>query len=217
MANTKNNATAQETRRKLLNAAGEVFAEKGLHGTLIRDITDRAGVNLAAVNYHFKDKLELYLAVMRQIHAVALNDALPLMAEGSPQEGLRAFVAGVMNTLLNPRQPAWYSTLIARELSEPTMAFDDLIEQLIRPTHIGLSAIVGNILGKNAHSEEVTLATCSIVGQCLYYLYGKPMINKIHPKLVRYDNIDKIVDHIVDFSLHALGGMGRTRKPHPKK
>ncbi len=50
----------ENTRDKILNAAGEVFAEYGFEGATIRSITERAEVNVAAVNYHFRDKAELY-------------------------------------------------------------------------------------------------------------------------------------------------------------
>ena len=54
----------ENTRDKILNAAGEVFAEQGFEGATIRAITERAGVNVAAVNYHFRDKAELYTRVV---------------------------------------------------------------------------------------------------------------------------------------------------------
>jgi len=54
----------EKTRDKILSAAGEVFAEQGFEGATIRAITERAGVNVAAVNYHFRDKAELYTRVV---------------------------------------------------------------------------------------------------------------------------------------------------------
>ena len=54
----------ENTRDKILNAAGEVFAEQGFEGATVRAITERAGVNVAAVNYHFRDKAELYTRVV---------------------------------------------------------------------------------------------------------------------------------------------------------
>src|ERR1700692_5099648 len=57
-------ASEENTRDKILSAAGEVFAEQGFEGATIRAITERAGVNVAAVNYHFRDKAELYTRVV---------------------------------------------------------------------------------------------------------------------------------------------------------
>ena len=54
----------ENTRDRIFGAAGEVFAEQGFEGATVRAITERAGVNLAAVNYHFRDKAELYTRVV---------------------------------------------------------------------------------------------------------------------------------------------------------
>ena len=56
--------STESTRDKILSAAGEVFAEQGFERATIRAITERAGANLAAVNYHFRDKAELYTRVV---------------------------------------------------------------------------------------------------------------------------------------------------------
>ncbi|HUE39042.1 MAG TPA: TetR family transcriptional regulator, partial [Candidatus Binatia bacterium] len=53
------------TRARLIAAAGELFAERGFRATTARDIAQRAGVNLAAANYYFGSKKELYLEVLR--------------------------------------------------------------------------------------------------------------------------------------------------------
>lgn len=52
------------TKNKILNAAEQLFADKGFNGTSLREITSHAEVNLAAVNYHFGSKKELIKAVM---------------------------------------------------------------------------------------------------------------------------------------------------------
>ncbi|MGQ9671001.1 MAG: TetR family transcriptional regulator, partial [Desulfosoma sp.] len=49
------------TRARLLDAACDVFAEKGYRGARLADICRRAGANIAAVNYHFGDKASLYV------------------------------------------------------------------------------------------------------------------------------------------------------------
>lgn len=53
----------KDTAKSILNAAEELFSERGFAETSLRNITTRAGVNLAAVNYHFGSKKELIQAV----------------------------------------------------------------------------------------------------------------------------------------------------------
>jgi len=53
------------TEKRLLEAAGEIFAEHGYRAATIHQICQRAGANIAAVNYHFSDKEQLYHEVIR--------------------------------------------------------------------------------------------------------------------------------------------------------
>jgi AcrR family transcriptional regulator len=53
-----------ETREKILAAAERMFAERGLDGVSLRDLTGEAGVELALINYHFKSKDKLFEAVL---------------------------------------------------------------------------------------------------------------------------------------------------------
>ena len=54
----------RETRDRLLDAGGRLFATRGFKRVTIRDICREAGTNVAAVNYHFSDKLGLYREVL---------------------------------------------------------------------------------------------------------------------------------------------------------
>src|SRR6516165_12810599 len=86
-------ASEENTRDKILSAAGEVFAEHGFEGATIRAITERAGANVAAVNYHFRDKSELYSRVVLDACSVraAWRDAIA-DAPNSPQARLRSLI-----------------------------------------------------------------------------------------------------------------------------
>src|SRR5260370_1351185 len=63
------------TRDKLLEVAEQVFADRGYQAATIREIFVRAGANVAAVNYHFGDKLRLYTEVLQQSVRAAQKDA----------------------------------------------------------------------------------------------------------------------------------------------
>ena len=61
------------TKTRLLEAAGEEFAEKGFEVARVRSICERAGANLAAVNYHFGDKEQLYVQAVLEAHRCGME------------------------------------------------------------------------------------------------------------------------------------------------
>ena len=99
---------APDTRERLLESAGEVFAEQGFRRATVRQICDRAKANVAAINYHFGDKMGLYAAVMNHWFGVALEKYPPDMGLGpgaTPQERLHVFVKSYLFRLLGEGAP----------------------------------------------------------------------------------------------------------------
>ena len=214
MANVKDNAASQETRRKLIDAAGQVFAERGLHAATLQEITDRAGVNKASVNYHFRDKLELYAVVVR--HCLSFSDASPTPEEmtGPPEDRLRALITHIIKEILDPSKPRWRAAIINHELAQPTAALDAVMDELIAPRSRLQRDIVRSILGPRASEERVARVTLSIIAQCLVYLHDRRIMTRLHPILADDDDKpEEIADHIAEFSLAALGSTRRRRKP----
>lgn len=68
---------------RILLAAEMLFAESGYHGVTLREITSRAGVNLAAVHYHYYDKQALYLEVLSQRLKAVSNQRVELLAQAT--------------------------------------------------------------------------------------------------------------------------------------
>src|SRR6202048_5539444 len=92
----------ENTRDKILSAAGEVFAEEGFEGATVRAITERAGVNVAAVNYHFRDKAELYtLVVVDACSARAARREVIAEAPALPEQRLRSLILHFLEYLLD--------------------------------------------------------------------------------------------------------------------
>src|SRR5471032_3118729 len=91
-------ASSDETRRQLLEAAGAVFAEAGFRDATVREICRRAGANVSAISYHFGDKEKLYAEVLRHSQSTALEKYPPLLgvsADAPPEKKLRAFVHSI--------------------------------------------------------------------------------------------------------------------------
>jgi TetR/AcrR family transcriptional regulator, regulator of cefoperazone and chloramphenicol sensitivity len=212
MPNIKNNASAKETCRKLIDAAGELFAERGLHATTIKDITDRAGVNMAAVNYHFRDKFELYTAVVR--HALTTTAVIPLPGElsGTPEDRLRQVIRSQIEDIFDPSRPAWRGPLVAHEFAQPTEALDAVMEELIRPRSELVEGIVRDIVGPGVPERQVLSAVFSVGAQALFYLYHTGIIQRLHPDLPGKDSAEELANHIVEFSLPGLYAMRDKRK-----
>src|SRR5258706_7317681 len=97
-----------ETRQRLLEAAGEVFAEHVFRDATIREICERAKANIAAVHYHCGDKEELYAAVFSYARSCAVagfDQQVPSVAP--PEERLRIFVRAVLTRFFDEGRPAW--------------------------------------------------------------------------------------------------------------
>lgn len=201
-----------ETRQRLLEAAGEVFAEKGFRSATVREICRRAGANVAAVNYHFGDKERLYIAVLNFTFSVA-NQNYPLDPCGEegagPEARLQAFVSAYLQRLLDCNGRVWHGKLIARELFEPTPALSVIVDEMVHPLLSLLIDIVRDFLGTAADAETVKLHARSILGQCLFYFYTRSLIELMNPNLIfDREQIETLADHIFRFSLPALKQAG---------
>ncbi len=172
VANVKNNSATQETRRRLLAAAGAVFADRGFHAATIQEITDRAGASLASVNYHFGDKAELYAAVLRRLAEEAAVIVPPPSAgwAATPADRLRQFIRHFVRAHAWAAEPAWEQVLMARELAEPTAALDPFHEQVMRPLSRPCPGLIAELLGVPPADPAVGLAAASVMGQCVYYM-----------------------------------------------
>ncbi len=197
-----------ETKTRVLEAAGIVFAEKGYDAAPIREICDRAGANVAAVNYYFGDKKSLYLAACVEAQCVREGAVpMPHWAPGTPAtERLTDFIRVFLRRLLEDERPAWHRQLMLRELAAPTEACAHVVEDYIRPMSLVLKGIIEELLPAGTGEPDGYLVGFSIVGQCLFYHVNQPIASRLMGT-EQYDQltIERLVAHIGRFSLAALG------------
>jgi AcrR family transcriptional regulator len=205
-------ANEENTRDRILNAAGEIFAEYGFEGATIRAITERAEVNVAAVNYHFRDKAELYNRVVVDACSAraASRDAMAGAAD-SPEEKLRGLVFHFLQYMLGPDRPDWKRRLMAREMANPTTALDELVEKNIRPLRDEfLIPTLRELTAGRFNRRQLSYIGSSVMGQCLYFLQSRPIIERLNPDFkIGPAEIREITDHITRFSLAAIAELTR--------
>ncbi|MGC9942318.1 MAG: CerR family C-terminal domain-containing protein [Verrucomicrobiota bacterium] len=204
------------TRRQLLEAAGEVFAEVGFRNATVREICQRAGANVAAINYHFGDKEALYVEVLRYAHGKALEKYPLLLDVGEdapPEKKLYGFVHSLLLRIFEKGPTSWHGRLMSREMIEPTAALDSLIEERIRPMSSVLWKIIGEILDCPPTDERVLHCAFSVVSQCVFYNHCRPAVGKLFPNLLPQDpvGIEVLARHITNFSLAAMKVFARTK------
>src|SRR5437867_8466493 len=115
----------QETRERLLLAAQRLFADRGFRKVTVREICRDARANVAAVNYHFGDKLGLYREALQAAIDVlrATTDAAREAGAGqSAEEQLRRYIIIFVRRLLASGDHPWLHRLINREMNDPTPA-----------------------------------------------------------------------------------------------
>ncbi|MDY0360899.1 MAG: CerR family C-terminal domain-containing protein [Desulforegulaceae bacterium] len=204
-----------DTKKKLIEAAGEIFAQKGFKFATVRDICKKAGTHVGSVNYHFRDKEGLYEAVLQYSHISVLEKYPPNLGitnNSTPEEKLKAFIHSFLLRILDEGVPAWHGKLMAQEFANTTNAVHKLIEKSIKPLHIYLASIVRELIGheKNCKNETaVFLCTISIVGQCIQYFKGKEIIEALCPRGFSTKDVKMLTEQITLFS---LGGIENIKK-----
>lgn len=197
-----------DTRRRIVEAAGRIFADKGFHRATVRDICGRAGVNVALVKYHFGDKEGLY----RQVLAHALAESLrrfppPSAAEDAlpARERIRLFVRGHLARIREGARPGWGDRLLRRECFDPSPAMSDLVREAIRPMAGRLNGAVRELLDLPERDLDVIRCCASVIGQCLHHVNNAQVVTTLYPEIsYGSDELDALAEHITDFSVAGI-------------
>ena len=210
---TEQQLRTANTRGRLLEAAAEVYAEQGYRAARVREICDRAGANVAAINYHFGDKQRLYYEVLRYAFFSLAGEDPTHWANGEgldPEQRLRAFVESFLAQLLGEGRSALYAKLVAQEMLSPTPALERVIEEGIRPQTEIVFSVIRDVLGDVATEQLVRRCAASVLGQCLFYYFARPVILylPLEDRLDR-ESIDGLTDHVTRFSMAAIGQIAR--------
>ncbi|HUW83491.1 MAG TPA: CerR family C-terminal domain-containing protein [Phycisphaerae bacterium] len=207
------------TRQRLLEAAGEVFAEQGFRNATVRGIVRRADANLNAVNYYFGDKQGLYQAVIEYAHQSIEHEhelASARDAASDPAERLLAFVRVLLRRVTKKGHSGWHGKLMAMEMAEPTEVLDIVVARFIRPRFGLLVGIIRDLVGEETPQRQIELCAESVVAQCIHFVHGRAIITRLMPFLTYSEaDIDMMAHHVTQFSLAGLKSLAKTQGTKP--
>jgi AcrR family transcriptional regulator len=201
-------AKKQTTRQKLLSAACEIFAEKGFRDATVAEICEIADANIASINYHFGDKESLYDAVWHHAFELAsagypIDGSLP----DSPtlEDYIYSYANAIAHRIFSETETGLFAKLLHQEMSNPTLALDHIATEVLKPQSEFLGKAVHSALGQKLSEEQIRLCMHSIIGQCAFFNFSRPLRERVMgKKTISEKEIEIIARHIAKFSLGGL-------------
>ncbi len=223
---------ASPTKDKLLAAAEQLFARKGFGEVSIRELAASADVNIAAINYHFHSKENLFHEVcLRRFTAqrdktLRALDALLQASSPHPEvaDVVETLVRQYMEGTLAADGGPGFLMAVSRELHEPGAGdhggmFKNMIEPVFRSFARALGAAAPDL-----EREQITWIIASVVGQIHHFIMrwvkkesmdphseAYPIMLEIFPVLGEPlpTYIEQVTTHITSFTTAAISGLSR--------
>ena len=203
-----------DTRTRLLTTASRIFAEKGFQEATIAEICKQASTNIASVNYHFRDKENLYLEAWRYAFYLdlAAHPADGGVASNAPAaERLAGRIRSLMGRIDDKN--SHFFAIINKEMAQPTQLLPEILAKEINPQRQAMMAVIKELLGEGASEMSVQHCHASIVGQCFHFAKMKHMLANRHIPLESINALDaaSYTEHVIRFSLAGIASLRDTK------
>ena len=201
------NPDSAHTRERLLDASERLFAEKGFRAASVRDITRESSCNIAAVNYHFGGKSNLYREVflrrlrsMRKLRLDAIEVALSRAGTDATLDLLvEAFATAFVAPLVEDSSGRLWLLLLAQELIDPQLPAEIFHAEMVEPMERALIDALGQVCPELSR-DDAQLCIHSLVGQLLHAVN----IQRCLPDGNGRRNLPALVEHTVRFSVAGI-------------
>lgn len=219
MSQTFKSATRPATKERILDAAEKLFADHGVTATSLRQITASAGVNLAAVNYHFQSKDALAAAVLRRklepINEERLRRLDELEASTADSLKLEAVLDCFVQPVFDPRYRkglAHFPRFMARLSLEPGEWVASVLQPSLGPLLVRFSGALQRALPQ-ASSQEIFWGIFFGVGSFVHTL-ANPYLFSLMARAqdVRPDD-ERVAYRLVCFFAAGLRGLAADAGP----
>lgn len=193
------------TRLKLIDVATKLFAKKGFSAVSVRELTEAAQVNVAAISYYFNGKEGLYEAVLLEqlspilqaLQEVQKNDS------SSPVERLTLYADHIAH--IHALRP-FLSRFLFSEATNPTEYGEPIIEKHISQVYQFIFSALREGIARGYFREDlnVTYAAVSLVGILNFYFIAKSLVAKLFPLPNQGTSEAEYVAHAFRVYLHGV-------------
>jgi TetR/AcrR family transcriptional regulator, regulator of cefoperazone and chloramphenicol sensitivity len=209
--------SGEQTRRRLLDSAELLFARQGFACTSVRDITRQARCNVAAVNYHFGGKLNLYremfLSRMARVREQRLASIMAAR-QGAPETDalehvLQVFASAFLEPLLDESHGRRLIELISRETLDPQLPPEMFHVEVFAPVRDALADAIGQTV-PGLSEDAARKCVMSVVSQLIQLAHTVRHLQLAGTKEAARSELKTLIDHIVSFSAAGVRSCQRT-------
>ncbi len=212
----KPRSDAQKTRLRLLEAASEIFGNKGFWGATHEDICKKAKANAAAINYHFGNKENLYAEAWKHAFEKSIKKHPPegkALPDDPADKKIRGRIESFFQRLADPE--AYDVDIMLKEIANPTGFLLGVIMEAIEPIDRVFKSVLGEAIGKGATREQIDFCHMSISGLCFGPMLHLRSISKkceapkpgfMHLNL----EVEELADYTIRFSMAGIRSFKET-------
>lgn len=209
---------ALNTRLSLLEAAGEVFAKKGFWSATHEEICSRANANLAAINYHFGSKENLYIEAWKHSFEKSI-EKYPTeggtLSKDPVEKRLRGRVLSILKRIADPE--SYEIDIMLKEMANPTGLLTEVIASKTEHERRDFDSIVREIIGKGIKKDQISLYHMGLISLCFGPMLHLRSVNEDSqmqkPDFLPLElGVERLADFIVRFSLAGMRSFSKISK-----
>ncbi|MGA9882499.1 MAG: CerR family C-terminal domain-containing protein [Candidatus Acidiferrales bacterium] len=192
------------TARRILAAAEQHFAARGMAGARTEEIAAAAHANKAMLYYYFGNKRRLHRAVLENLfRQLRIRVLTPPPNNLSASERFFGYVIGYFDFLATHPN---YPRLVQREAMEESVKFDWMVREHFRPLHRKLAGAIAKAIESGEFREVDADQTAFItLGMVTSYFAGAPIMSRVMGKdLLAVEAVEKRKRALLGFLDHGL-------------
>lgn len=199
-----------DTKEKMLLAAAEEFSSKGYQATTTRNICNRANVNIAAVNYHFRSKEGLYKSVVDYLFDKTSRETISKIIVTTDKEWRQEIFNWVLDIVASVTSSSslsqWKNKILFREMLDPSEHFPEIFQKYFKPYFSSIEYYIRCGISDELPKEEIYVIVFSILSQCLFYDQNKVIVQQLFKSnfLKKESRLEDIAKYITDGACSRL-------------